>query len=248
MSKNALTIAQVTDMHIGPSDVSYRGINPRQQFLNVLQALEPKNLDVLVLSGDLAANEGEPEAYVWIKQTLATFHCPYIVMAGNHDHAIRMKRTFELSDNDIANNMLYFSRSIKGRRLLFLDSSPYRVSKHQLEWLETQLIESNEPALLFIHHPPLKCECPFMDEHHPLQNSGEVWKVLERFSHISNIFCGHYHTEKTVIKDGKLIYLTPSTIFQIDAEKPEFAIAHTKPGWRIIKWKGTKVSTQVEYL
>jgi len=244
---NELIIAQVTDMHIGPSDVSYRGVKVRQKFLDVLQVLAKKHLDLLILSGDLSALEGEPEAYVWIKQALADFPCPYIVMAGNHDHVVRMSRVFELPKSDISQGMLHFSHTINGKRLLFLDSSPYRVAKRQLAWLNTELANYEEQALLFIHHPPSLCDCQFMDNHHPLRNINEIWQTLNQLPQIQHIFCGHYHTEKTVIKNNKSIYLTPATVFQIDTKKSHFAIAHTKPGWRIIEW-GEQMLTYVEYL
>ncbi|MEN8217118.1 MAG: metallophosphoesterase [Pseudomonadota bacterium] len=248
MMSNNLVIAQVTDLHIGPSDISYRGIKVREQFLDVLQVLANKELDLLVLSGDLAAIEGEPEAYAWLRQVLTTFPYPYIVMAGNHDHAVRMKRAFDLADSDMSRGMLYFSRTIKGKRLLFLDSSSYRIPKQQLEWLSTQLADSRERVLLFIHHPPLLCDCQFMDECHALQNIDDVLQVLDQSPQIQHIFCGHYHADKTVEKNGKSFHLTPSTVFQIDTENPEFAIEHTKPGWRIIEWENRQVQTYVEYL
>jgi Icc protein len=245
---NDLIMAQVSDLHIGPSNLLYRGINARQQFLGVLQVLANKPLDLLVLSGDLAALEGEPEAYAWIKQTLATFPYPYIVMVGNHDHVSRMKRIFELPDSEVSDGMLFFSRVVKGRRLLFLDSSPYRIAKQQLEWLTIHLAEQSEPVLLFVHHPPLLCGCQFMDEHHALQNIDEVWQVLAACPQIQHIFCGHYHAEKTVIKNNKFIHLTPSTVFQIETQNPPFRIEHITPGWRIIEWKETQVQTYVEWL
>jgi Icc protein len=247
MSKN-LIIAQISDLHIGPTNVKYRGIEPRQQFLKVLRVLSKKKLDLLVLSGDLAATEGEPEAYTWIKQVLATFPYPYLVMAGNHDHVIRMSRVFNLPATDVSQGMLYFSRTIQNNSLLFLDSSSYRVPKAQLEWLKMQLDEQTQPVLLFIHHPPLQCGCTFMDDYHSLQNTEDIWQILEQFSQIKHIFCGHYHTEKTITRNGKSIYLTPSTIFQIDTEEPNFAVEHTKPGWRMIEWNNAKMHTYVEYL
>ncbi len=154
---NNLVIAQVADIHIGESKVSYRGIDARQQFLNVLQVLQKKPLDLLVLGGDLAAIEGEPESYAWLKQALTTFPHPYIVMAGNHDHVMRMQRTFNLPASDISQGMLFFSRTVKERHLLFLDSSPYHVPKLQLEWLSTLLTNNTTPTLLFMHLPPARC-------------------------------------------------------------------------------------------
>jgi Icc protein len=249
MPSNNLIIAQVTDMHIPPSDVLYKGINVRQQFIDVLKKLAKKKLDLLVLSGDLAASEGEPEAYLWIKEVLSTFPHPYIVMPGNHDHVVRMSRVFKLDGSNISQGMLYFTRKINGKLLIFLDSSSYRISKQQLEWLSTLIAESNEQALLFIHHPPLLCDCLFMDEPHALQNIHDIWQVLEKSRQtIKHIFCGHYHTEKTIIKNTKSVYLTPSTIFQIKTDTAEFAIEHSNPGWRMIQWKGRQVHTYVEYI
>jgi 3',5'-cyclic-AMP phosphodiesterase len=248
MISNDLVIAQVTDMHIGPMNIKYRGIEPRRQFLDVLRALTKMKPDLLVLSGDLAAVEGEPEAYAWIRDVLVKFPYPYLVMAGNHDHVVRMNNAFQFQESDISQGMLYFSRTIKDKRLLFLDSSPYRVAKQQLEWLKEELNDYHKQVLLFIHHPPLRCGCPFMDDHHGLQNGEEVWQVLEQFPQIQHIFCGHYHAEKTVIQNGKSVHLTPSTVFQIDAENPKFAIAHTKPGWRMIEWSDMHVHTYVTYL
>jgi Icc protein len=249
MSSNNLIIAQVTDTHIAPSDVLYRGVNVRKQFLDVLKKLAKKKLDLLVLSGDLAAYEGEPEAYLWLKDALSTFPHPYIVMSGNHDHVVRMSRVFELDGSEISQGMLYFTRKVKGKRLIFLDSSASSIPKPQLEWLSTEIAESNEQALLFIHHPPLLCDCLFMDERHALQNIHDVWQVLEKSRQtIKHIFCGHYHTERTVIKNAKSVYLTPSTAFQIKTDTPGFAIEHSKPGWRMIEWKGRQVHTYVEYI
>ncbi len=245
---NDLIIAQVTDPHIGRSDLPYRGIHARQQFYDVLQTLAEMPLDLLVLSGDLAAVAGEPEAYAWLREVLASFPYPYVVMAGNHDHVPRLAHAFELSRSEISNGMLYFRRCIKDRQLLFLDSSSYRVAQSQLNWLKEQCLEQSDPALLFIHHPPLKCDCHFMDERHSLQNSDEVWSVLAQLSSLEHIFCGHYHTEKTISKDDKYVHVTPSTVFQIDTQLPYFVIEHIRPGWRIIEWKGLQVHTYVNYL
>lgn len=243
-----LIIAQVTDMHIGITDTPYKNIPVRQQFVNVLQELAKRPLDLMVLSGDLAAVAGEPEAYIWLKQVLATFPHPYVIMAGNHDHLTRLVEILEIPASDLMEGMLCFRRLIKGRQLFFLDTSSYRLPLSQLHWLQTQLAGSKEEVLLFMHHPPLLCECRFMDDRYRLQNIDEVWPVLVQLPQIKNIFCGHYHTEKTVVAANKMVHLTPSTIFQIDTQSPYFEMEHTKPGWRMIEWQGARVHTYVEYL
>jgi len=168
-------------------------------------------------------------------------------MMGNHDHLVRMTKVFNPPDSDVSQDMLYFSRLISDKLLLFLDSSPYRIARQQLEWLQSKLTHYKKQVLLFIHHPPLLCDCQFMDQHHALLNINEVWKVLAKLPQIQHIFCGHYHAAKTVRRNNKFIHLTPSTIFQIDMENPHFTIEHTRPGWRIIHW-GEEIQTYVEYL
>ena len=247
MSDN-LVIAQVSDMHIGASDVLFKGINARQQLIKVLKVLAKKPLDLLVCTGDLAALEGEPEAYAWLKHLLSDFPHPYLLMAGNHDHVGRMQSIFEIPDKNITEGLLYFSRVIKTTRLLFLDSTSYRIPRQQLDWLHNELSVHTEPALLFIHHPPLLCGCQFMDERYPLQNRDELWQELVQFPQVEHIFCGHYHTDKIVSKNDKFIYLTPSTVFQIDTENDTFLIDHTKPGWRMIEWENNYMQTYVDYL
>lgn len=247
MLKKAI-IAQVTDIHINATDEVYRNINVRQNFINVLQSLEKKKIDLLVLSGDLAASDGEIESYQWIQKTLATFPYPYVVMAGNHDRVEVMTQVFDIPAKDVQKNMLYFSRRVHGHRLLFLDTSSYILPKEQLIWLYQQLYQSDEPILLFIHHPPLLCDCQFMDSFYPLGNIAETWEILQQLEVIKHIFCGHYHTDKILKSGGKTIYLTPSTMLQIGTELNKFVVEHTRPGWRIIEWDNVQLNTYVEYL
>jgi len=241
-----LIIAQITDTHITDTDAPYRGMPVRQQFLKVIRELASKPLDLLVISGDLAAVTGNQEIYLWIKQALANFPHPYVVMAGNHDDVEKMVTVFQLPKP--WQGMLCFSQTIKGKHLFFLDSSSNKVSPEQLHWLTTQLAHYEESVLLFIHHPPILCDCIFMDSRYYLQNFEEVWQVLTQLPQIEHIFCGHYHTERTLIQDGKSVHLTPSTTFQINSTTLEFAIEHTRPGWRMIEWKDHRIETYVEYL
>ena len=243
---NQLYIAQITDMHITKTDIPFHGVAVRQKFLQVIQVLKQRPLDLLILSGDLAADWGEIESYQWIKQQLADFPCPFIVMAGNHDKVANLAQVFELPSTDVVDGMLCFTRRIQDKLLIFLDSSNYSLPTAQLEWLATQPID--EPALLFIHHPPMLCGSRFMDAGYGLRNIEETWATLARFPLIKHIFCGHYHTAKMLQNQGKHIYLTPSTSLQIDTQAIEFTAEHTTPGWRIIIWQDAQVTTFVEYL
>jgi len=92
------------------------------------------------------------------------------------------------------------------------------------------------------------CNCEFMDRKHSLRNHEEVWQVLTELPAINHIFCGHYHTEKSVRRDGKFVHITPSTMLQIDKKTCKFNVENTLAGWRMIEWHNDDFSTYVEYL
>jgi len=243
-----LVIAQVTDIHIGANDTTYiQGIDVRQQFREVLAVLASKQLDLLVISGDLAAVCGEPEAYQWIAEQLKAFPYPHSIMTGNHDVLANMITPLQLDAADIQDGLLYYKRRYKNKTVFFLDTASYRLAEQQLIWLEQELANVAEEAILFIHHPPTLCGCLFMDVKHSLKNINEVWPTLASFSQIKHVFCGHYHTEKDFVHQGKWLHLTPSTMIQLDPTTPHFKVAHSRAGWRIIEW-GQEVNTYVEYL
>ncbi|EIJ43841.1 putative phosphohydrolase [Beggiatoa alba B18LD] len=244
-SPSVLRIAQITDLHLGSDKHLLHGVDVYRQLSQVLTILEKKPLDLLVLSGDLALNHGEAEAYQWLRDRLANFPAPYVVMAGNHDVVATMGEYFAIQA-DIQAGELYFSRVIKGLPLLFLDTSSYYLPPQQLAWLRELAV--TQPTLLFMHHPPIFCGCTFMDNRYSLKNKAETWAVLQQKTAIQHIFCGHYHTDKVITQAGKQIYLTPSTMLQIAPEPVDFQIAHTRAGWREIVWDGAQLKTWVSFL
>ncbi len=245
--KDLVRIAQLTDMHIGETDEEVHGSPVRTQFLSALNELKKQNLDALVLSGDLAANAGEENSYVWLKEQLKELTFPVYICLGNHDRLNTLKQIFHLNPNDCHEDGYYFKARIKKHLCLFLDTSPYFLSNQQLEWLKQQDNENREEMLLFMHHPPLYCGCTFMDRKYPLKNISDVWSVIKELKHINHIFCGHYHTERTLVKKGKNIFLTPSTMAQFDNQTSDITILHRNPGWRIIEWNGETLHTSVDY-
>ncbi len=246
--KSKIKIAQITDIHIGPEDVLYNNINVRDNFLKVLQDVESQGpYDAVILSGDLAIDFGEIEAYYWIKETLKGFPYPLILMSGNHDSIERMERVFNLED-DIKNEMLYFERWIGGYPFLFLDSEPDVVHSKQLEWLKEKSKEIDQEIILFIHHPPLEMQAEFMDRKYPLRNADETFAVILECSNIHHIFCGHYHSEGQREEKGRIVYTAPATQMQIDKKNHDFEISDLRPGWRLIEWDGNEVKTEVRYV
>lgn len=242
-----LRLAQLSDIHITPTDEPIRGMDSRRHFLAVLEELRDEALDLLVISGDLAFNEGETEAYEWIREALADFPVPYLLMMGNHDNLHNLDAIFQL-ERDQLNGYLCYERDIKGYHLLFLDTAAHQLPSVQQEWLAERCEADARPKLLFMHHPPLHCGCAFMDGRHYLRNRDSVWEQLCRHDNLPFVFCGHYHTERHIMRDGKQVFITPSTLMQIGQDHEKFSIEHMRPGWRMIEWDGEELRTHVHYI
>ncbi len=246
MSKE-ITIAHLTDIHIGPSSDTIRDIDVRNHFEITLRDIVLAAPDLIVLGGDQAAHCGDIEAYEWIKPRLDMTGIPYLMIPGNHDQIDNLICMFQL-ENQKKETGLYFSKRINGLKLLFLDSSQEVLDKNQMKWLEREASISDEAILLFMHHPPLFCNCIFMDSKYPLRNRDAVFDLLQQLHTIRHIFCGHYHIEKTIHDSGKNIYLTPSTMMQIDPAGLEYKVNKNNPGWRFIRWNGSRLETYVSYI
>lgn len=242
-----LTIAHLTDTHIAPTAELVRDIDVRHHFEIILQDIIQARPDLIVLGGDQAARNGEVEAYEWIHPRLEQTAIPFCLIPGNHDNITNMTTVFDIKQEQ-SGDALYFSKKVKGMTLFFLDSSKAVVAPEQLDWLEREAGRLSGSALLFIHHPPLFCNCSFMDTRYPLKNRETVFEVIGRISAIEHIFCGHYHTEKTIRDSGKNIYLTPSTMLQMDPSTSEYSVSGTAPGWRFIRWNGQRLETSVHYI
>jgi len=243
----AIHIAQLSDIHITPDGTVARGVDVRTQLLSVLDTLKQQTLDLLVFSGDLAFNDGEPEAYIWLQEQLNHFPAPVLYMVGNHDRLGHMQQYLQLPVASALPDVYCFEYRIKQHPLVFLDTGSHTLSSAQINWLQDISANIQENILLFIHHPPLYCGCEFMDSKHALHNREEVWTVLKDIPHIQHIFCGHYHTERSISRDGKQVYITPSTMLQIGTQGETFNIEHTHPGWREIDWDGEQLCTHVHY-
>lgn len=246
MLDDRIRIAQVSDIHIGPTDEPVQDINVRANFLKTLDSILEKAVDLVVISGDIAYDKAEPESYAWVASVLKNYPLPYVLMGGNHDRISTMAEFFPIHD-DIHNGQLYFKRVLKGHHLFFLDSSTNVVPEEQLHWLRDEAAKVDSEILLFLHHPPAISGCEFMDTKYPLNNIAEVRRYLKQIPNLHNIFVGHYHAEKFVVQDGKNIHLTPSTFMQIDTRTPFFRMEHTSPGWRIIDWYDGRLDTEVHY-
>ena len=242
-----MRIVQITDLHVGQPGEDTQGVDVRANFLKIKDAIKELQPDHLVLSGDLCFSYGEREVYDWIRDHLNQLDIPYDLISGNHDDPVLMAEAFGIVEL-LKNKELYFSRTIHGRLFLFLDTTTGIVSKAQLDWLSKKMAELDEPLVIFMHHPPIFADVPFMDGKHALRNQEDIQEVLFDFPHEITVFTGHYHVEKTIRKRNVVVHITPSCFFQIDQRSKEFKVDHHRIGLREIRLMDGVILNTVKYL
>ena len=246
MTKKVLKIGQISDLHIGEDDSLVQGIDVRKNFLEAYTSQSMADLDLLVLSGDLANENAEPGAYSYIANLLKDSKVPVCIIPGNHDDIEVMEKFFDLTGK-VHNGKCYYRYDLEGRSIFFLDSANGTVSSEQLSWLEEETAKVNDEVILFVHHPPCLCGHKFMDKKYSMKNIDEVQATLSKIKNIKHIFVGHYHSEMEVEMGEQTVYVTPSTQMQIDINQSVFCLSSAAPGWRVIEWGENFLETKVYF-
>ncbi|MEY3367049.1 MAG: hypothetical protein RI973_204 [Bacteroidota bacterium] len=241
-----MKIAQITDLHVSVDNANSFGVDVRKNFLDILQAARESSPDLMVLTGDLCFDQADAAVYSWIKSCLDNTGVPYAVIGGNHDESSALARVFQ-TEHLLRAGELYFHLRIREHELFFLETSRGFVSPQQLKWLEQELSGLDREVVVFMHHPPLIGGVRYMDLHYPLQNMGDIQALFHDFPHAVSVFCGHYHTEKTLHCRNLAVHITPSTYFQIDWRQEKFRVDHLRIAFReiLLRQDGAIESTVV---
>lgn len=242
-----MRIVQITDLHVGLANEATFDVDVRANFLAICQKIRELAPDYVVVSGDLCYEESDPIIYRWIKQHLDSLEITYDLLSGNHDDPVQLAQAFNC-EHLLKNGALYYQRQLEGFPYLFLDTTTGILSKQQLNWLNDALKQLAGPVIIFMHHPPLLAGVPHMDRNYALKNRVEVQEILFNFSKRIDIFCGHYHVDKTIGIDQVNVHITPSCFFQIDQHVENFAVDHHRPALREIEVSENQVSHSVIFL
>jgi Icc protein len=242
-----MRIVQITDLHVGLADEDTFKVDVRANFLKICQKIRELAPDYLVVSGDLCFDEADAGIYRWIRQHLDRLEITYDLISGNHDDPRLLADSFDRS-HLLRDGKLYFQRQLEGAPYFFLDTTTGTIDQAQLDWLDHALKRQAGPVIIFMHHPPTLAGVPHMDRNYALINRQETLDILLNFEHRIDIFCGHYHVDKTLSMGNLNIHITPSCFFQIDQHKEEFAVDHYLPALREIEITEEMLSHTVIYL
>jgi Icc protein len=242
-----MTIAHLTDLHIGLPGEDTSGVDVRKNFLRALTELRERQPDLLVISGDLCYRDAVAEIYHWVREALDRSGLSYRLLSGNHDDSRLLATSFGQNDL-LKEGELYYAEQWHGQDILFLDSSTGRISPPQMQWLQEELAHRPGNILLFMHHPPVDMGVPYMDHNYALQNQDELLHVLQAHPYPISVFCGHYHVDKSLRLANLDIHITPSCFFQIDWREEAFAVDHYRFGYRWLQYAHGGWQHGVRYL
>ena len=103
----------------------------------------------------------------------------------------------------------------------------------ELDYLSNTLDEQpGLNTLIAVHHHSIPTNSVWMDTM-IIENSHELFMLLESYPQVKAISCGHIHQEMEQIKQGKIILGMPSTCFQFKPHSDEYALDDSEPGYRV---------------
>lgn len=209
-----ITVAQVSDIHVGTSERN----EARAQRLFAHLAELPRPVDAVLITGDIA-DHGTPEEYEKVRALIATLPYPVFTCPGNHDARGAYVRVLLGEDGKAGEpgpvNRVY---AASGAIFALCDSTiPGKpggyLADETLEWLDQVLTDAPEGAPVFVcfHHPPVLVHAPYLDGMR--QTGGErLTAVLQRHSNVVAILTGHAHSPAATTFAGLPLLISPSVI------------------------------------
>ncbi|MDF5756103.1 metallophosphoesterase [Spongiactinospora sp. TRM90649] len=207
-----LTLAHVSDIHIGGSEES---VQRAEAVVRHLAAL-PGSVDAVVVTGDIA-DHGAAEEYEIARDLLKPLPYPMIVCPGNHDarpefrkvllgeetaaEGLPVNQVLRLPDATIA----LCDSSIPGRPEGYLDDAT-------LTWLDDILETSDTPVFVGMHHPPVPLGIPYVDEIALREPERLARLLLRRNRSVAALLVGHAHTAASANFAGLPVRVAPGVI------------------------------------
>ena len=209
------------------------GLDVEERWLRVLQHARDYAPDAFFLTGDFCAHEPAAHVYRRMAGHLRELKVPVFLTPGNHDDRTFMRNYFPLDGE--GNESIYGIAELKGHIFLFLDTLDGSLNNEQEDWLEAKLREY-PGAHIVKHHPPFPLGIPFMDRKYPLRHNERLLELLRSTPGNTQVFCGHYHSGRSVRTDYCTVHLCPPTSFFINPTAEEFTRDELPPAYQQLEW------------
>lgn len=209
-----MILAHISDLHIG-QDRGDGGARALRRATDVVERLNriDGEVDGVLVTGDIA-DHGLAEEYAVVRELLATIRFPVLTCPGNHDDRTAYLGT--LLREPQADGAVNRVHRVGGYTIAMCDSSiPRRdeglLDDDTLTWLDKVLVESEDPALVCFHHPPLPLHVPLVDGIR-LQEAHRLADVLAGHDNVAAVLCGHAHTGAASTFAGRPLVVAPGVV------------------------------------
>lgn len=194
----ALKFIQVTDVHLISGGRRLYGVSPERRLHAAIDSInrEHGDADFVVFTGDLV-HWRDPESYGIFAEAIKRLTMPVKLIPGNHDDPHALAQSVPGVQVD-ADGFVQFAHVTPVGRCLFLDtrkadSDAGEYCAKRLDWLKRQLAGSDDPIIVFMHHPPLKLGLKGMDRFALLDDEAFFAALEPHGARIRHLFFGHVH-------------------------------------------------------
>jgi 3',5'-cyclic AMP phosphodiesterase CpdA len=216
-----LTIAQISDTHIGEKRAPHAQDNLRQ----AVEMINQRHPDAVILSGDIGES---PQAWQAAKSILKSLKAPLYFAPGNHDvHSSDVDRYRKVFGRD------YYDFQVKDVRFVVIDSqllgnfdaydakSPRPLppateeeSERMLAWLTDLSRDARHHTTIGVQHIPVFHDHGFPDPK-PYWIISEPYRSREmealRGLGIKHMLVGHWHNGRVFEREGITWHVAPAT-------------------------------------
>lgn len=242
-------ILQITDTHLfADRRALLHGLNTHNSLQSILrQAVTKPRPDLVLVTGDLV-HDGSAKGYRTLFRLLRPLQVPIGVIAGNHDNLETLRTVLPKAVR------LGGVHLLGTWRIVLLNSQvPGEAGGHldnaELYFLEAALTAAaGHHVLVALHHNPVPVGCAWLDRI-ALDNPRAFFALLDRYSNVHAVLCGHVHQEFDACKDKWRILATPSTCIQFRPQSPDLALDDKPPGLRwLTLYPDGSIETRIERL
>jgi len=208
-----ITVAQVSDVHVGTS--ARNEDRAARLFARLAQLARP--LDAVLVTGDIV-DHGRPEEYEKVRALVSTLPFPVFTCPGNHDERGAYARVLLGEEKGAGDGPINRVHTAGGAVFALCDSTiPGEpggyLADETLAWLDRALTGAPAGAPVFVcfHHPPTVLHIPYLDGMR--QSGGErLAEVLGRHDDVVALLAGHAHTPAATTFAGLPLLICPSVI------------------------------------
>lgn len=244
-------IVQLTDCHLfADPERSLRGIVTWPRLAAVLDDVRRQIPDAesLVFTGDTAHDEARG-TYESFRNVLAEWSERVRIIPGNHDDRTFLCDLFPRGSGGPIGRVT-FEVCWNDWQVIGLDSQqqgelPGSLGTEQLAWLRNRLEEVPLHTLLYLHHPPIDVQSPWLDKI-KLQDAPEFERLLQDHPQVRLVVCGHVHQESAGALGHATVFTTPAVGPQFRPRTEQLVIEPAPPAYRVLELHADgRWSTQV---